>query len=322
MTELYASVDLGGTTIACALADREGKVAAEGTIATEGYAGPQGVLERMARVINDLAGQAGCKPSGVGVVVPGLADVKNGVTKFLPNMPGKWRDVAVRQILEPLVGCPVYLLNDARAAALGEMTFGHGRSVRSMVFFTLGTGIGGGIVIDGRLLLGPLGAAGEIGHMTIIPDGPSCGCGSRGCLETLFSGPALTGEGVRLVRSGQAPKLYEMVGGDCGKVTPKEMGLAAAAGDAMLREVIVRHAEYLGIGVANLVTSLDPDLVVLGGGVAEMGALLFDTVRETVKKRVVMVPTERLRIERSMVGERAGMLGGVALAMKRGLVDQ
>ncbi len=321
MAELYASVDLGGTNLACALADREGHVAAEGTAPTQGYEGPEAVVGRMAKIIGELAAKAGRRPSGVGVVVPGLADVKAGVTKFLPNLPGKWRDVHVREILEPQVGCPVFLLNDARAAALGEMTFGHGKSVRSMVFFTLGTGIGGGIVIDGRLLLGPLGAAGEIGHMTIIPDGPPCGCGNRGCLETLFSGPALAGQGVRLVRSGQAPKLYEMVGGDFGKVTPKEMGQAAEAGDAMVREVIVRHAEYLGIGVANLVTALDPDLVVLGGGVAEMGALLFDTVRETVKKRVVMVPTDRLRIERSLVGDHAGMLGGIALAMKQGQVD-
>jgi glucokinase len=321
MSELFASVDLGGTNIHCALADATGKVAVEGKTPTEGYEGPEAVVGRMAKVIEELAQKAGTRPAGVGVVVPGLADVKAGVTKFLPNLPGKWREVRVRELLEPQVHCPVYLLNDARAAALGEMTFGHGKTVRSMIFFTLGTGIGGGIVIDGRLLLGPLGAAGEIGHMTIIPDGPPCGCGSRGCLETLFSGPALTGQGVRLLRSGQAPKLYEMVSGDAGKVTPKEMSLAAEAGDAMVREVIVRHAEYLGIGVANLVTSLDPDLVVLGGGVAEMGALLFDTVRQTVKKRVVMVPTERLRIERSLVGEQAGMLGGIALAMARGQVD-
>jgi glucokinase len=321
MPELFASVDLGGTTVGCALADSEGKVAAEGDTPTEGYRGPEGVIQRIAKGVGDLASQTGTRPSAVGVVVPGLVDVKSGVTKFLPNMPGKWQEVPVRQMLEPLVGCPVFLLNDARAAALGELTFGHGRSVRSMIFFTLGTGIGGGIVIDGRLRLGPLGAAGEIGHMTIIPDGPRCGCGSRGCLETLFSGPALCGEGVRLLRSGQAPKLYERLGGDLGKISPKEMAAAAEDGDAAVRAVIVQHAEYLGIGVANLVMTLDPDMVVLGGGVALMGALLFDTVRATVKQRVLMVPTERLRIEPSLVGDRAGMLGGIALAMKKGQVE-
>ena len=321
MAELFASVDLGGTTIGCALADRDGKVAAEGTTATEGYRGPEGVIQRMAKVISDLTKQAGAQPSAVGVVVPGLVDVKNGATKFLPNMPGKWQDVPVRQILSPLVGCPVFLLNDARAAALGELTFGHGKTVSSLVFFTLGTGIGGGIVIDGRLRLGPLGAAGEIGHMTILPDGPRCGCGSRGCLETLFSGPSLCGEGVRLLRSGQAPKLFERLGGDVNKISPKEMAAAADAGEEAVRTVIVRQAEYLGIGVANLVMTLDPDMVVLGGGVAQMGALLFDTVREVVKQRVRMVPTERLRIEPSLVGDSAGMLGGIALAMKKGQVE-
>jgi glucokinase len=321
MSELFASVDLGGTNIACALADSGGKVAASGEIATEGYRGPEGVIQRIAKIITDLTQQQSVRPSAVGVVVPGLVDVKNGVTKFLPNLPGKWQEVPVRQMLEPQVKCPVFLLNDARAAALGELAFGHGRGVRSMIFFTLGTGIGGGIVVDGRLRLGPMGAAGEIGHMTILPDGPRCGCGSRGCLETLFSGPALCGEGVRLLRSGQAPKLFERLGGDVNKISPKEMAAAAEDGEEAVRTVIARQAEYLGIAVANLVMALDPEMVVFGGGVARMGALLFDTVRAVVKERVRMVPTERLRIEPSLVGDRAGMLGGVALAMRRGQVE-
>ncbi len=322
MSELFASVDLGGTTFACALAGADGRIVAEGEAPTESYEGPEGVLRRVALKIGELSREAGASPSGLGIVVPGLVDLRSGTTKYLPNMPSKWRDVPAAALLEPQVGCPVHLLNDARAAALGEMTFGHGRNVDSMVFFTLGTGIGGGLVIDRRLVLGPLGACGEIGHMTIVPDGPPCGCGSRGCLETLFSGPSLTGAGVRLLRSGQAPKLHAIVDGDAGRVDPKVMVEAAEAGDAKVEAVLRRAAGYLGIGVANLVTTLDPDLVVLGGGVAKMGALLFDTVRETVRERVFMVPTQRLRIEPSLVGEKAGMLGGVALAMKRGVVDR
>jgi glucokinase len=224
----------------------------------------------------------------------------------------------VREILEPQVGCPVALLNDARMATLGELEFGHGRQARTLVFFTLGTGIGGGVAVDGVLRLGPLGAAGEIGHQTIVPDGATCTCGNRGCLETLASGPALAARGVFLLQCGRAPILRDLVDGDPGKVTPREMALAAERGEAIVRDEIVRAAEYLGIGVANVVTTLHPDIVVLGGGMAEMGPWL-DTVRTTVLRRVRMFPANDVRIERSLLGDRAGLLGGLALAAQTGL---
>jgi glucokinase len=319
MTErLYASVDLGGTKIACAFATAKGEILVEEQIPTQSQAGPEAVLDRIAHLVNTLAEAAGARPAALGMGVPGLVDVPTGVTKFLPNLPTQWRDVPVRERLAPRIGCPVYLLNDVRTATLGELTFGHGRTANTMAFFALGTGIGGGIVVDGRLRLGPLGAAGELGHQTIVPDGPRCGCGNYGCLETLASGPAIMAQGVWLMASGRAPKLRELVDGDPGRVTPKEMTLAAAAGDEEVREALVRAAAYLGIGIANVVTILHPDLVVLGGGTAEIGPLLFDTVRETVRKRVGMFPTDELRIERSLLGARAGALGGIALAMQGG----
>jgi glucokinase len=318
--EIYASIDLGGTKIACALAAGDGRILGEETVPTDAHEGPDAVLKRIADITARLAGTVGSQPAALGMGVPGLVDLKRGRTKFLPNLPTQWRDVRVRDILAPQVGCPVYLLNDVRTATLGELTFGHGREAGTMVFFALGTGIGGGVAVDGKLRLGPLGAAGELGHLTILPDGPLCGCGSHGCLEALASGPAITAEGVRLLLIGQAPKLYELVQGDFSLVTPKTMAAAAAAGDSGVRQALVRAAEYLGIGVANVVVVLHPDLVVLGGGVAGIGSLLFDTVRETVRSRVRMFPVDDIRLERSLLGERAGMLGGIALAMKGGLI--
>ena len=206
-------------------------------------------------------------------------------------------------------------------ATLGELVFGHGRTANTMVYFTLGTGIGGGIVVDGRVRLGPLGAAGELGHQTILPHGPLCGCGNRGCLETLATGPVLTSRGVWLLHSGRAAKLHEIVEGDPARVNPREMALAAAAGDESVRDEIITAAEYLGIGVANLVTALHPDLVVFSGGMSDLGPLLFDTVRETVRRRVRMFPPDDVRIERSLLADKAGMWGGVALAMRHGLLD-
>jgi glucokinase len=318
MTTVYASVDLGGTNIKCALGNESGEILYSDSTPTLSHQGPPAVLERIAELVLALSEKAGNKPAALGMGCPGLVDIRNGVTKFFPNLPTKWRDVPVRDILSPAIGCPVYLLNDVRTMALGELTFGHGRTAETMVFFALGTGIGGGIAIDRKLRLGPLGAAGELGHQIILPDGPRCGCGNRGCLETLASGPAIAAEGIRLMQTGLAPRLHELTAGDASRVTTKEMAEAASAGDANVREAIIRAAQYLGIGVVNVVVALHPDLVVLGGGVAQIGDLLFDTVRQTLRERVRMFPTEDIWIKPSQLGDNAGTLGGIALAMKGG----
>lgn len=314
MSDVFAGVDLGGTTVGCVLAGRDGRSLRESEIATLSHQGPEAVLGRIARAIRAL----GRRPAALGMGVPGLVDLRRGVTKFLPNLPTQWRGVPVARILQEKLGCPVYLLNDVRTATLGELTYGHGRGgAKTMAFFSLGTGVGGGVAVDGKLRLGPLGAAGELGHQTILPDGLPCGCGNRGCLETLVSGPALAGEGVRLLRAGLAPKLHALVGGDAGKVTAREMG---RAGDPLVREAILRAARYLGIGVANAVVALHPDLVVLGGGVAEIGPLLLGEVRREVRRRVGMFPPSTVRIVNSKLGPRAGLRGAVALAARGGIL--
>ncbi|MBS0202148.1 MAG: ROK family protein [Planctomycetes bacterium] len=319
MTTLFAGVDLGGTTIAAALADREGQVVAEAETATNSHEGSAAVIARIHRMVSELVTKSGASLQAVGVGVPGLVDVARGITRFLPNLPTQWRDVAVADQLQATLGCPVHLLNDVRTATLGELAYGHGRDADSsltMTFFSIGTGIGGGVVVDGRLRLGPLGAAGELGHQTILPDGPRCGCGNRGCLEALASGPALASEGIRLMRMGLAPGLFDLVSGNPALVTPREM---LACGDESTREAISRAAQYLGIAVANVVTVLHPDLVVLGGGVAELGDALLEPVRETVRRRVGMFPTDGVRIEKSQLGDRAGILGAIALAVRGGV---
>ena len=320
VAELYASIDLGGTKIACAFGTAAGDIVAERTTPTQSHEGPDAVLARIAGLVDALVGDVGQRPAAVGMGVPGLADVQRGVVKFLPNLPTNWREVPVRDTLAPRLGCPVYLLNDARMATLGELAFGLGRDLPgvTMAFFTLGTGIGGGVAVEGTLRLGPLGAAGELGHQTILPDGPLCGCGNRGCLETLASGPALIAQGVWLLHAGRAPRLYDLVQGDVSRITPREMAQAAEAGDDAVRDVLTRAAEYLGIGVANVVVTLHPALVVLGGSVAQIGPLLFDTVHATVQRRVGMFPPDDVRIEPSRLGNQAGLLGGIALAMHRG----
>jgi glucokinase len=316
--ELFAGVDLGGAKVAAVVGRGSGELLASSSAPTLSHEGPEAVLARIAAQVAGLAGDEPLAAAGVGV--PGLVDLARGESLFLPNLPTQWRKVAIAGFLSSRWRCPVYLLNDCRAAALGELRYGRGRQVQTMALFVLGTGVGGGLVIDGKLRLGPLGAAAELGHQTILPDGPLCGCGNRGCLETLASGPAITAEGVRLVRSGLAPLLYGIVEGDAGRVSPKTMAAAASAGEESVRVAIERAAAYLAVGVANVVTALHPELVVIGGGVAAMGDLLFDPLRAAVGRRVRMFPADSVAIEPSALGDKAGLYGALALAISRGAV--
>jgi glucokinase len=317
MSELFAGVDLGGTSAKCVLADAEGNIRARTTILTESHAGPDRVLERIATAIEALTREVEQRPVALGMGVPGLVDVTQGVTRFLPNLTTHWRNVPAAQILSEKLGCPVRLLNDVRTATLGELAFGQGRSVESMVLIAIGTGIGGGVVLDGKLRLGPLGAAGELGHQTIDPNGPPCGCGNHGCLETLASGTALAAAGIRLMLMGLAPGLHDLVDGDANRVTAEILGRAAEL-DPPVKDAILQAADHLAIGVANVMVAFHPELIVLGGGVAKMGAILFDRVRAQVRRRVGMFPPESVRIEPSVLGSDAGVLGAIALA-SRGL---
>ena len=261
---MFASVDVGASITSCAVATGAGQMVAERTIPTLAHEGPDAVSPGLPRPSTRWPPAPTSVSLALGLGVPGLADFHRGRTLFLPNLPTQWRNLPVAEQLSARVNCPVFVLNDARMAALGELWFGHGRTARTMVVFTVGTGIGGGVVIERKLRLGPLGAAGEIGHLTIQADGPLCGCGNRGCLETLASSPALIGEGTRLMKSGHAPHLYDMVEADANRITPRLLAQAAAAGDTSVREAVVRAARFLGIGVANVIAVIHPELVVLG----------------------------------------------------------
>ncbi len=318
MSRLLAGVDLGGTAIKAAISTEAGNVVAHGTVPTESHAGPSAVLDRIVRFVNDLLARADAEPRDVkslGMGVPGLVDLATGTTKFLPNLPTQWRDVPVAEIVGEHLDCPVRILNDVRTATLGELRFGHGRDRPhvTLAFFSLGTGVGGGVAVDGRLRLGPLGAAGELGHQTMLPAGPRCGCGNRGCLETLASGPALAAEGSRLMHMGLAPRLHELTAGRAEEVTTQAMAQAANE-DAAIREAIVDAATFVGIAAANVMSILHPDIVVLGGGVAELGDILISTVREVITQRVGMFPTDGMEVAKSQLGEQAGVLGAIALA--------
>jgi glucokinase len=313
-TAAFAGIDIGGTTIQFGLANSDGQLVGSGRSSTRSAEGPAAVLQRAADDVRRLANDRDCRLEAVGVGLPGLVDVGSGKAKFLPNMPTHWCDVPVANMLSSALGCSVRILNDARCATLGEWRFGAGQGARTFALFTLGTGVGGGLVIEGRLLLGPLGAAGELGHQTLVPNGPRCGCGNRGCLEALASGPALAAAGTRLVRAGLAPRLQAMASEEPLGVTAERMALAADAGDTLVAEAIEDCAVWLGIGIANVVTMIHPERVVLGGGLSALGDRLLTPIRRELAARVKMFPSAGTQVVPASLGELAGFWGAIALA--------
>jgi glucokinase len=213
---------------------------------------------------------------------------------------------------------PVYLLNDVRAITLGEWKFGAGRGVETIAVFAIGTGIGGGLVVNGRLHLGIGGTAGELGHQIIDLNGPRCGCGNHGCVEALASGPAIVAMGVKAVAQGLTTSLGERVDYDLNKITPEVIADAGVAGDAIAKEIYDRAGTYIGLAVANVLVSVGPRKVVIGGGVAQAGDLLIEPIRRTIRERVFMMPVDQVEVVSAELGTNAGIFGMAAWANLRG----
>jgi glucokinase len=316
MTEskVCAGIDLGGTKIAVLLGRLDGEILAYEKIETRSEDGPEQGFQRVVGSLKKLSAQTDSNFDAIGLGVPGLADPKNGTIEFLPNLPGSWNGFPAGKYLGELSGRAVHLMNDARLAAMGEFYFGSETPRPNLLVVTLGTGIGGGLILDGKLRLGECGAAGEIGHHTILPNGVACSCGSNGCLETLINGRQLNAVGIELAKQGKAPRLLELVAGDLEAISTREMAQAAEQGDTQVAIAIETAARYLGIGIANAVSITAVPEVVLCGGVALIGDLLLKPVREEIQKRVRMFPASHVRVSCSALGEKVGALGALALA--------
>ncbi|MBW4436726.1 MAG: ROK family protein [Pleurocapsa minor GSE-CHR-MK-17-07R] len=316
----YIGIDLGGTKIASAVwdADRQ-QLVTSATVPTSAHEGPDAVLARIAGVCRDLASQAGLPMehiAAVGLGVPATFDADLGVIYVIPNLPGDWYGKPAAPILSEALGCPVHLVNDARAFTLAEATIGAGKGTQSCVGLTLGTGIGGGIAINGRLYLG-LGAAGEFGHITLDPNGPPDGTGNPGGWEGMASGPAISAMGMRVVAQGITTKIGEMVNFDLNKITPEIIARAADEGDEAAINILNTVGFYLGTGLSTIVTILAPECVVVGGGVARLGERLMRPIRETLKLRVHTVDLDKVRIMPAALGSDAGVIGAAVWASQR-----
>ncbi|MCR4405596.1 MAG: ROK family protein [Anaerolineae bacterium] len=314
----FIGVDLGGTTITGGAVNVvSGQVLGRQQIPTLAKEGHDAVMARMVDLVHTIIADAALSKEdigGIGVGLPGVLDMERGITLFLPNLPGAWRNVPLKATMEAGTGLPTYMLNDVRSFTLGEKTFGAGREVHTMFGLAIGTGIGGGMVINGQLHLGLDGTAGEVGHQIIDPYGPPCGCGSHGCLEAFASGPAITAMALKAITQGLTTKIAEMVDYDLNKVTPEIVCRAAQAGDPIAIDIYERAGFYIGVGVANLITIISPQMVVIGGGVAQAGELLFAPIRRTVQERVHVTPLEKVQIVPAQLGTSAGLIGAAVWA--------
>lgn len=310
----YAGVDLGGTNTKIGILNREGDILKSRIIKTLSAEGVDNTLERIWKTIQELAQELDINIAnikGIGLGIPGPV-LEQSIVAFFANFPWE-RNINIKEKLEKLTGIETKLDNDANIIALGEAKYGAAKGSKSSVTVALGTGIGGGIYIDGKLVSGAKGAGGEVGHMKIVKDGKLCGCGQRGCFEAYVSATGLIREAVSRLTVNKQNLLYKMIDGDLMKLEAKDIFDAAREGDAFSLDLVDYEAEYLALGIANILNIINPEVVVLGGGVALAGDILLNPMREKMVKYALPVTLEELKIVQGVLGNEAGIKGAVGL---------
>ncbi len=316
--DLILGIDLGGTKILTAVANSQGEILSRDHSITPAKKGHEAVIQSILESAYRALEQADVAISAliaIGVGAPGISNPETGILFTSPNLPG-WRDVPLRDIMQERLGKKTFLINDANAAALGELYFGAAQGARNFIYITISTGIGGGIIIDGKIYIGAIGAAGEVGHMTIDDDGPICNCGNRGCWETLASGTALAREAKHRIKEGVRTSILKYAEGDLEKVTAQVIHNAAEHGDNLAKELIARTGYYVGVGLANLINIFNPELIVIGGGLSNIGDMLLGPAFKVAGERAYKEAFQAVRFASAELGRNSGVLGAAAFALR------
>ena len=309
----FVAVDLGGTQIRAARYTSDAVLEARVAVLTHPQDGQTAVLRRIQSVIRQVW-PSDDKVAGIGIGVPGPLDYKRGVLRFAPNLPG-WTEVPLREMCAEKFSIPIFVGNDADVAALAEHRFGAGRDVADMVYMTISTGIGGGMIFNNRLFTGGNGLGGEVGHMVADPHGPQCGCGNYGCLEMVASGTAIARRVRERLMMGEPSILRDRVDGDLARITAKEVSAAGQQGDALAISVFEEAATYIGAAIVGMMYVLNPSLFVLGGSVTLAGDLLFGPLRQTITARAPKVYCDQVQVVKALLGGDVGLWGALALCM-------
>ncbi len=315
MKKYRIGVDIGGTNIKIALVDFDGKIIYSNTTPTRAEMGYEAGVNNIKQAIKDLmqeTNQDSKTIEAIGFGLPGQIDYKNGIVKNLPNIPG-WVNVPLAKIIEDEFSIPTRLDNDVRCAALGELNFGAGKGCENLLCITIGTGIGSGIVLNGKLVRGASNAAGEIGHIKMdMHEGPLCGCGDYGCLEAYASGPAIVTMAKEYISGGKSAKYKEMAGAD-GQITPYLVAQAALQGDAVSIQIFKQMGKIIGTGLASVVNLLNPEKIIIGGGVADAGDILLEPIKQAILDRAMPIQAQSVKVVPAQLANTAGVIGASLL---------
>ncbi|MFN3421217.1 MAG: ROK family protein [Armatimonadota bacterium] len=311
------AIDLGGTKVAAAIVGEDGTIVSHSARPTEAHKGGEWVLSRIKEAALEAFESSKIQPSqliGAGLGTPGVVDAERGIMlSDAVNIP-EWKGRNLKYELERVLGMPAFIENDANAAGLGEFVFGAGKGSKNLVLVTLGTGIGGAVILNGELIHGASFAAGEIGHISIDPNGPKCGCGNYGCIELYASGPAIAQRAREYVLRGVDTKLSTMAPPE--ELTAEHVARAAQEGDLLAQSILAEAGKLLGVVLSGIVNLLNPDRIVIGGGVAQAGDWLLEPVRWEIKRRALPDSAKVLQVVPAALGTNAGILGAAALVFR------
>jgi glucokinase len=316
VNDVALAIDLGGTNLRCGVVSAQGELLAESSQSSGSDEGPRAVVRRIARLVELVADDQGLEDDvPIGVVAPGPLDPQAGIVRYAPNLKG-WNEVPLRALLEESTGRAVLLGNDANAQALGEYYFGAASGVENLVYVALGTGLGGGVIAEGKLIDGVAGLGGELGHTTVNLNGPRCTCGSQGCVEAYCSGWAIARDGQALVDSNRSAGIAEIAAGR--PVEAPAVSQAAARGDEPAGAVLRQAGWALGAALGNFVNIFNPEMIVIGGGLADIGALLIDPARAALRHFALPDMLDGLELRDSALGSKTGIYGAAALVFHQG----
>jgi len=311
---LVGAIDMGATHMSVAIADFTARILQEAEYSFNIKDGPKVCLAEAHQNLLGLLESQGLSLSNIsaiGIGVPGPVNTEAGMVVAPPIMPG-WDRYPIRTSLENMWGCPVTLNNDAELGALGEWAYGAGRGEKNIAYIKVGSGIGAGLILNQQIYGGTTGAAGEIGHLTIDENGPLCNCGNHGCLEAFAGGHAIASQGQLLVQSGKRTLLAEL---PLEKITVYEVAEAARRGDLPAQEILRRAGTFIGIAIAGLINLFNPSIVIIGGGVAQIGDIITTPIRQAVRERAMHASEQSVRITTGMLGRRSLLIGAIVQAI-------
>lgn len=310
-------IDLGGTNTKLALVNGRGKILVKERFFTQDYSTKRSLIAALIDKIEIVISSSNIKKRdilGIGIGLPGLIDNEGGIVRYLINIPG-WKNVPLAAIIKKYFNIPTFIDNDVNVTTLAELKFGAGRGVKNLVCLTLGTGVGGGVAVNGELYRGSTLSAGEVGHIPLEKRGLRCNCGGYGCLERYVGNKYLVEDVKSQIKNGKRTTITKLVDNKLSKITPKVIAEAAKKGDKFAIDIWRNMGDNLGIALAGIVNFFNPEKIVIGGGVAKAGKILFDSITKTVRLRAMKLPGGKVKIVRAELGEEAGIIGAAVLAM-------